>query len=138
MSPSSALARCVRALSSKALRHHQPSHQSLLPRACDPCPEPIHYLGSHCRRAQLCRCCRLSPLPPLPKPSPCSEPLSEPCTHAPVIRAQSLSPALVHHACALAQSTAAPSRALHFTGPCSAPATRLDHRHGSYPWWPSL
>ena len=59
----------------------------------------------------LCRC--LSPLPPQPSPG-----LPHPCAH----------------------NTPLPllASALHLLELCSAPAVRLDHRHGPYPRWLSL
>ena len=111
-----------------------------------PCREPFH-----------CQC----PSPAVPLP--CSPPPPEPTDLSPTARPCAPSPdptvlpppqqptaraaavvaahcrccrALVHPV--RAQPTAPPSRGLHYTEPCFAPAVRLDRRHGLYSWWFSL
>ena len=70
--------------------------------------------------SQSRRCCM--PLP-CPEPCRCLSTAVEPWSAAPLRTA-------IH--CRRLPS------ALHFIEPCSAPAARLDHSHGSYPWRSSL
>ena len=90
-----------------------------------PCPE-LSDLSTTARP------CALSPDPAV------SPPPQQPTARAtaPVAAHCRYCRALVHPM--RAQPTAPPSRALHYIEPCSVPTIRLDHRHGSYPWWFSL